>query len=340
MFLQDNWYVAAFGADVAAKPVARKICGKPVVLFRTAGGEAVALEDRCIHRGMPLSQGGECEGEIIRCPYHGLEFGKTGRCVKIPGQAVVPDSAAVLHYPMVEQDALLWIWMGNRAKADALRIPRHPEHVDGKWAWTPLMLEIEADWQLLNDNLLDLTHLGLVHRKTIGGNMQAHATATMRTTKTERGVLVTRWLPDSAPPPQYLQARSFAGNIERWQEIDFIPGFIRLWSGGTDAGTGAFEGRREGGVQFMGMHAITPATTTRCYYHFTQSRNFALEDRELEARLHKGAADTLLEDKVIIEAQQARLLETPDRPLTDIQADAGGLQARRVVRHLAELEVQ
>ncbi len=101
MFLRDNWYVAAFGADVAAKPVARRICGRPVVLFRTAGGEAVALEDRCIHRGMPLSLGGECEGDIIRCPYHGLEFGKTGRCVKIPGQAAVPDGAAVLDYPLV-----------------------------------------------------------------------------------------------------------------------------------------------------------------------------------------------------------------------------------------------
>jgi phenylpropionate dioxygenase-like ring-hydroxylating dioxygenase large terminal subunit len=225
MFLQDNWYVAAFGADVTTKPAARKICGKPVVLFRTAGGEAVALEDRCAHRGMPLSLGGECEGEIIRCPYHGLEFDKTGRCVKVPGQALIPESAAVRHYPLVEQDALLWIWVGNRAKADAARIPRHPEHVDKNWAWTPIMLEIEADWQLLNDNLLDLTHLGIVHRKTIGGNMQAHATATMRTTKTERGVLVTRWLPNSVPPPQYLQAHRFTGNIDRWQEMA-----ARMWA--------------------------------------------------------------------------------------------------------------
>lgn len=338
MFLKDNWYVAAFGADVTGTPMARTICGKPVVLFRTAGGEAVALEDRCIHRGMPLSLGGECEGEIIRCPYHGLEFGKTGRCVKIPGQATIPEKAALLHYPLIEQDALLWIWVGNAAKADPKLIPRHSEHVDAQWAWSPLMLEIEADWQLLNDNLLDLTHLGLVHRKTIGGNMQAHANATMRTEKTERGVRVTRWLPDSLPPPHYQQAAKFAGNVDRWQEIDFIPGFIRIWSGGTDVGTGAYEGSREGGVQFMGMHAITPATSTRCYYHFTQSRNFALGNEELHARLHQGAVDTLLEDKVVIEAQQARLLETRDRPLTDIQADAGGLQARRIVRHLLAAE--
>jgi vanillate O-demethylase monooxygenase subunit len=199
-----------------------------------------------------------------------------------------------------------------------------------------VFLEIAADWELLNDNLLDLTHLGLVHRKTIGGDPDAHSNAQMRTARTEKGVRVTRWLPDSAPPPHYLQAKDFKGNIDRWQEIDFIPGLIRIWSGGTDAGTGAFEGRREGGVQFMGMHAVTPATETSCYYHFSQARNFALDDHGLQAKLHQGAYDTLLEDKAIIEAQQRRRLETPDRPFIDVRGDAGGLQARRIIRHSIE----
>lgn len=331
MFSFNNWYVAAFAATLGEKPLARTVCGKPVVLFRRPDGAAVALEDRCIHRGAPLSLG-ECERGIIRCPYHGLEFDASGRCVAIPGQARVPEGAAILSYRLVEKDALLWIWVGDEAKADPNLIPAHPQHTDPKWAWTPIFLEIAADWELLNDNLLDLTHLGFIHRATIGGNPEAHSNAITRTTKTERGVLVTRWLPNSTPPPHYLQTGQVAGNIDRWQEIDFIPGFIRLWSGGTNAGTGAYEGRREGGVQFMGLHAITPARDRQCYYHFTQSRNFAIGNTELEARLHQGAFATLLEDKVIIEAQQARQLETPDRPFLDIHSDAGGLQARRIIR--------
>ena len=63
MFLRNTWHVAAFGDELAARPLGRRICGEPVVLFRTASGRATALEDRCIHRGMPLSHGGECEGE-------------------------------------------------------------------------------------------------------------------------------------------------------------------------------------------------------------------------------------------------------------------------------------
>jgi vanillate O-demethylase monooxygenase subunit len=335
MFCSNNWYVAALASHVAQKPVARTICGKPVVLFRTADGTAVALEDRCIHRGAPLSLG-ECERGVIRCPYHGLEFDGSGRCVLIPGQARIPEGAVIPSYRLIERDALLWIWVGDQDEADPALIPVHPQHTDPQWAWTPIFLEIEADWELVNDNLLDLTHLGFIHRATIGGNPEAHSNAITRTTKTERGVLVTRWLPDSVPPPHYLQTGRVTGNIDRWQEIDFIPGFIRLWSGGTDAGTGAYEGRREGGVQFMGLHAVTPSTERRCYYHFTQSRNFALGNAELEARLHQGAMDTLLEDKVIIEAQQARQLQTPERPFLDIHSDAGGLQARRIIRRAAQ----
>jgi phenylpropionate dioxygenase-like ring-hydroxylating dioxygenase large terminal subunit len=339
MFPVNNWYVAAFAASLGAKPLARTICSKPIVLFRTAGGVAVALEDRCIHRGAPLSLG-ECERGIIRCAYHGLEFDASGRCVAIPGQTRIPESAAIFTYRLVERDALLWVWVGDQDKADPALIPSHPQHVDPAWAWTPIFLEIAADWELLNDNLLDLTHLGFVHRATIGGNPDAHSNAVTRTTKTERGVLVTRWLPNSVPPPHYLKTGRVAGNIDRWQEIDFIPGFIRLWSGGTDAGTGAYEGRRDGGVQFMGLHAITPATDRRCYYHFTQSRNFAIGHAELEAQLHQGALDTLLEDKAIIEAQQARRLETPQRPFIDIHSDAGGLQARRIIRRNADETLQ
>lgn len=338
MFILNNWYVAAFANSVTTKPCTRTICGKPVVLFRTAAGRPIALEDRCIHRGVPLSFGGECEGDIIRCPYHGLEFDGSGKCTRIPGQDRVPETARILSYKVVEKDAVLWIWVGDQAQADPQDIPSHSQHTDAEWAWTPIFLEVAADWQLLNDNLLDLTHLGFVHRKTIGGNPEAHSNAVMRTTKTERGVRVIRWLANSTPPPHYLQTGKVSGNIDRWQEIDFIPGLIRLWSGGTDAGTGAYEGKREGGVQFMGFHGITPSTEHSCYYHFSQARNFALDNGELEVRLHQGAFDTLMEDKTILEAQQARLLQTPGRPLLDIQSDAGGLQARRVIRRKLEEE--
>ena len=98
---RNNWYVAAFSAEVSTVPLARTICGDAVALFRTASGHLAAVEDRCIHRGMPLTRGGQCSGEIIRCPYHGLEFDAEGTCVKIPGQDRIPARAKLITYPQL-----------------------------------------------------------------------------------------------------------------------------------------------------------------------------------------------------------------------------------------------
>lgn len=242
-------------------------------------------------------------------------------------------------FPLVEKDALLWIWMGDAAQADASKIVAHSYHSDRGWEWSPVFLEIGCDWQLLHDNLLDLTHLAYVHRKTIGGDPDAHTTsAEMKTTRTANSVLVTRWLRNSNPPPFYKIAHTFAGKIDRWQDTEFVPGRIRIWSGGTDAGTGAFEGKREGGVQLMGLHAVTPSTATSCYYHFTVSRNFKVGVPDVHNRVHEGARATLLEDKAVLEIQQERVLEDPDRILVDTKWDAGGLQARRIIEALVAAE--
>lgn len=339
IYPRNIWYVAAFAADLEAGPLARRICDQAVVLFRTASGRCAALEDRCIHRGMPLSRGGECDGDVIRCPYHGLEYDADGCCVKVPGQERLPEAMRIRSYPLVEKDALLWIWMGDGAKADPSKIPAHPHHSDPGWQWSPIFLEIACDWQLLHDNLLDLTHLAYVHRKTIGGDPDAHtANAEMRTSRNGNSVLTTRWLRNSNPPPFYTIAHSFAGKIDRWQDTEFLPGLIRIWSGGTDAGTGAFEGKREGGVQLMGLHGVTPSTATSCYYHFTVSRNFKLGVPPVHERVHDGARATLLEDKAILELQQERVLEDPDRILIDTRWDAGGLHARRIIEALVAAE--
>ena len=84
MFVKNAWYVAAWSSELGGKPISRKLLGKTVVLFRTESGKLAALEDRCIHRGMPLAPG-DVVGESIRCPYHGLEFDPSGACTLIPG---------------------------------------------------------------------------------------------------------------------------------------------------------------------------------------------------------------------------------------------------------------
>jgi phenylpropionate dioxygenase-like ring-hydroxylating dioxygenase large terminal subunit len=91
-----------------AEPVLRRICNKPIVLYRKQNGQVAALADACWHRLLPLSLG-TLNGDNVICAYHGLEFDDTGRCVYMPSQETINPSACVTQYPVVERHRFVWI---------------------------------------------------------------------------------------------------------------------------------------------------------------------------------------------------------------------------------------
>jgi phenylpropionate dioxygenase-like ring-hydroxylating dioxygenase large terminal subunit len=99
------------------------------VLFRSGDGRVAALADRCSHRAAPLHMGTLVE-EGIQCGYHGLVIDGSGRCVHIPGQKLIPEAARVRSYPVVEKDQMVWVWLGDPAKADPAAIVDYPYHND------------------------------------------------------------------------------------------------------------------------------------------------------------------------------------------------------------------
>jgi len=122
MFLRNAWYVAAFTSEVGRDPLPRTLLNDKIAMYRTEDGTPVALEDRCCHRGLPLSMG-QCVGDNLQCGYHGLQFDQSGQCVLVPGQANIPPRSVVRSYPLVERLNWVWIWMGEPAKADENLIP-------------------------------------------------------------------------------------------------------------------------------------------------------------------------------------------------------------------------
>lgn len=336
MFLMNNWYVAGWEADLQpGSVIARRFLNLPLVLFRTMSGEIGALEDRCCHRAMPLSSG-VVEGEALRCFYHGLEFATNGACTKVPAQDKIPSSARVRSYKLVARNHVLWIWMGDQERADESQIPAYEVHNNPRWAWTPSYFHLQGNWQLLIENLLDLSHLSYVHPRTIGGNPTIHFRAQMATTRTERTVRVERRMPNSMPPPTYVAARGFTGLIDRWQEIEFEPVLIRINTGGCDAGTGAYEGHRDQGFSMSGFHGITPETEGTTHYFWSIATD-ALANGVPET-VFRQTYDTFEEDRAVLEQQQIRLSEDPLRPKVDIVSDAGGNHARRILARLMEAE--
>ena len=133
MFLKNCWYVAAWDYElIDGKLLARTILNEHVVLYRGDSGEVYALNDRCPHRGALLSQGRR-EGDSVRCMYHGIKYDHTGKCVQIPGQDMIPPKLRARKYPIVESGHLVWIWMGDPARADRALIPEFAPLHDPKW---------------------------------------------------------------------------------------------------------------------------------------------------------------------------------------------------------------
>src|SRR5262249_10085233 len=150
----------AWSDELSDKPLARRICNQPIVLFRDRQGRAVALLDRCCHRAAPLSRG-ELVDEGIRCGYHGLVFDPSGTCISVPGQSRIGEGTRVPSYPLVEKNQFLWVWMGEPARADQNLIVDFPYHDDrAHWPNKHDCYRIAGNYMLMVDNLMDLTHLG------------------------------------------------------------------------------------------------------------------------------------------------------------------------------------
>lgn len=334
-FPQNRWWVAGLASELTDQPLAKTLLNHRVVLFRTADGQASALEDRCCHKALPLSCG-TVEARGLRCGYHGLLFNAGGQCIEIPGQARIPEQACVRSYPLLEQDDLLWIWIGEADRQPLDAPPAYRFHQDPAYRYGGGHFRYEAPYQLIHDNLLDLSHLGYVHTKTIGGNPNLHMNAQILTSGDGEVVRVVRHMPDCEPPPTYTAAWPFTGRIDRWQEVEFQVSHLLIWTGGMDVGQGSLDDPDRDGFHMRGFHAITPETETTSHYFWTLATNPHPSRPGIEDEVVRQTAFTFAEDQVIIEKQWQNQQAFPDSRQIDIHVDAGPNRARRVIKRLID----
>jgi len=334
-FPLDRWYVAAFASDIRDKPVGRTFLNQKVVLFRTGNGQIAALEDRCCHRSLPLSCG-TVEAEGVRCGYHGLLYAPSGQCLEIPGQIRIPSKACVRSYHVAERNQIVWIWMPAAAgDPPSVEPPAYPHHDDPRYRFGSGMYHYQAPWQLIHDNLLDLSHLGYVHLKTIGGDAHLHMNAGMKVTQDGDSVKVVRLMPGSTPPPTYRAAWPFGDKCDRWQEIVFHVSHLEIWTGAIEPGTDSSENPARGGFHMRGFHGITPETETTCHYFWSMASNRHPDCEDNFETVVRQTAFTFDEDRGVIEAQYQNMLQFGAQATwMDIHVDAGANRARRIVERL------
>jgi len=331
-YLRNAWYVAAASDEIGHTPFPRRLLGEPVVMYRTEDGRAVALEDRCCHRRAPLSKGNVI-GDRLQCGYHGFTFDELGACVAIPGQDHIPPRFGVRAYPLVERHGFLWIWMGEADRADSAAIPDFKENMSPGWRPTRGLMPIDCHYQLVVENLVDLSHVGFVHGETIGTD------DTSATLDCDRGldfVRIVRAASDIATPPGYRK-QGFAPRSDQRKVITFRPPCYVLILVTTQERT--LEKVAPRSCRVMVLNACTPEIERSTHYFFVSARDFN-DGPEITEMLRQNTWKTFNEDKAILEAQQRSIELDPDARTVNVNADWGSVQMRRLMATLIGEEIE
>lgn len=337
-YLRSTWYVAGFSDELATDAMlSRTLLDEPVVFFRDGQGRVNAIADRCPHRFAPLSMGKLCDG-VVQCPYHGMRFDGSGTCVHNPhGDGSVPKAAEVKSYAAVERYGLLWWWGGEPSKADAALIPDYSSVTSAPADATIRgYMPTDCHYELLVDNILDLTHADFVHAGGLGSGALTRCKATV-VDHDEHSATVA-WLSsgDAAPRAFDMHLRQQGQPTDQWTEVTWhAPSNMLLHVGATLQGE-----PREQGVDSFNLHLATPESATRTHYWYWSMRTFAISP-EANAMIRPMIEHAFRdEDKPMLEAQSRNMGGEPFWSLKPVllPGDVGAVRARRKLAALIEAQ--
>jgi len=332
----NRWYVGARSEEVGRKLFRRWLLDEPVVFYRTEAGEPVALVDQCVHRQYPLSKS-RLLGDTIECGYHGLTYDSAGVCVRIPGQDYINPRVRVKSYPVIEKPPFVWVWPGELELVDESLIPDHHWTNDSGWVTVGGLLHMNARAQLLNENLLDLSHVTFLHPTSIGTEKVAEVPVE---TEVEGNVVrVSRIMKGIESPPLFAKVMGLEGLIDRTQIAEFQAPCFHI----THVKAEVAEGGRsqvQDVCEHKVFHCITPERSKSAHYFWAFSRNYALDERWVSDTLRAGITNVFLEDIDACEEIETTLSAyEPDYPIElNIAVDGGPNQARRLVKRMVEAE--
>lgn len=169
--IPNQWYAILPSKAVKTNQIVGvKRLNLELALFRNEKGEIGCVVDQCTHRGAALSKG-KIKGDCIQCPFHGLEFDRTGRCAFIPanGKASTADISRynVKIYPVRESHGIIYLWYGDPVKITD-ELPFFYDDVDSFYVYSEIEDHWNSHYSRCIENQLDVVHLPFVHYNTIG----------------------------------------------------------------------------------------------------------------------------------------------------------------------------
>ena len=328
-YIRNVWYMAAWEEEVAGGAMlARTLLDEPWIIYRREDGSGyVMLSDRCPHRLAPLHRGRRT-GDTIACPYHGLEFGPDGACTRNPFSDLIPPRACVPSLPAVARHGAVWFWPGDPARADPGSIPDFAVLDDPK----PVVRgksRFKANWELITDNLMDLSHAEFIHVETFRTEGKIFA-GTHSVVEDGTGAIWSNWSMLDTKRPPFLTMLPEDARLDEWLEMRWhAPASMLLRIGFTLAGTP----RQDAPVPGMANpHIITPETQDTSHYFFTRDPG-----EDSAAMAHQVFEE---EDRPMLEAIQMTMGSKDfwDWKPIILNVDAAAIRARRRLMKMRQEE--
>ena len=333
-FVENAWYVAGRSQEFPLNsPKGLKICSRPVLVWRTAGGKLASFDDRCVHKRMPLSEGEILSDGVLECPYHGFCYDAAGNCVRIPSQLdlPIPSRAKLRPFPIVEQDGLAWVWVGDPALSGTAVPPPTPELAGPEWEthmFDPV--HVPANYALLIENLMDITHFYPLHDGNIGDIEQSkipvelveetlNGVPTVKTVRRVQGYKQPPFMADWFGYPM----------VDRWHTHHMMgPGLTRVELRCAPPGKLGVAAEERG---YVIHHSHTPIDGTNHTWRLwvsTRSKN-------LTSRIAETFPTVMDEDRWALERQQ-RNFEYPEDGYHEVylRSDKPLLRCRKILEEM------
>lgn len=315
-----GWYVISPSNGLGREPKAVVFNGLPLVTFRDADGQSVALLDRCAHRNAPLSAGRVVDGNI-ECHYHGWQFDGTGACKAVPGSCHEPDHPTRRVPSFACRDAQGWVWVYSEPNVTPESVPYVIPCADQSGYLTIREhLQMPGPLDAVAENALDVPHTAFVHAGLFRKNRDRRAIDVV-IRGLENGV-EAEYVGEARPTG--LVGRLLApqgGEVFHWDRF-LLPGIAQVEY-------------RLGDSHLVTTAALTPRSATTTDLFATVAVRVPVPNVILRALVKPMAMRILRQDIEILRRQTEQVERFGAEEFASTEIDVLGLRIKKLLREAA-----
>ena len=328
--IRNKWYGICPTHRVPCRPLAIRRWNRDLVLWRDSGGDYHLQDDRCPHRGAPLSLARH-DGDRLTCAYHGVEIRGDGTVANVPGepQSDLVGRCAVNTYPVEVHREVIYAWLGDGIGTPIAPLTL-PERLTGdEYDSFLAYAEWRCPYRYIVDNNMDPMHGVFLHQ--ISHSMsEGPKEAEFTNRSTDTGFVFEK-----------KGQKDVNFDWSEWYDLDFQAVCLEIPYPPSGGPGGSF------GIVFH----VTPIDETSCACFFWRHRKVSGWERDTWRFLYKNRLegrhwhvleqDRLVAERMAADADRQEYLYGHDVGVARVRklmADEAARQARAIEEHALAAE--